>query len=177
VLQEYGVLPEGEIQRLASSLLFYNAMAEARGGEKRPVKEGTTLFKGATVVATFSEQGDVKDASIVVDGNVIKWVGPTSELPPEYQNPVAVVDCSDLVVIPGMVNTHHHMYQSLTRCVAQVGPAGSSATVNSLSWSAMPAVAFPLLLASCCHSHQHPTPTHSNRRPPRRHRTPPSSTG
>lgn len=34
-----------------------------------------------------------------------------------------VVCCKGRIIIPGMVNTHHHMYQTLTRCIAQVRPA------------------------------------------------------
>ena len=58
----------------------------SRGGAPRPVPAGTTLFRNATVVATFSQAaGDIKDAAIYVTGNVITWVGPTAELPDQYQ--------------------------------------------------------------------------------------------
>jgi cytosine/adenosine deaminase-related metal-dependent hydrolase len=54
-------------------------------GQPRPVKQGTTLFKNARVVATFSDLGDVNDGALYVEGNVIKWVGATSDLPAEFQ--------------------------------------------------------------------------------------------
>ncbi|EFN55990.1 hypothetical protein CHLNCDRAFT_145361 [Chlorella variabilis] len=123
-------------------------MAEQRGGEKRPVKAGTTLYRNATVIATFTEQADVKDGAIYVDGNVIKWV----------------VDCSDKVIIPGMVNTHHHMYQSLTRCIAQdsplfnwltsLYPAWATMTSNDVYISAKLSMA-ELLLSGCTCSSDH----------------------
>ena len=84
--------------------------AEGRGGAPRPVPAGTTLYRNIRHLATFAEGvGDVRDAAIFVRGNVIEWVGPTAELPPALQAADAVVPCEDLVVIPGMVNTHHHM--------------------------------------------------------------------
>lgn len=70
-----------------------------------------------TLSSTLSE---IKDGAIFVKGNVIQWVGKTEDLPAEYSAADDVITLEDRVVIPGMVNTHHHMVQSLTRCVAQV---------------------------------------------------------
>lgn len=72
-------------------------------------------------LATMSDLGDIKNAAIVVKGNSIAWVGPAVQLPPDFAAGAARVESlADCVVIPGLVNTHHHMYQTLTRCVAQV---------------------------------------------------------
>ena len=96
--------------------------APARGGQPRPVPSATALYTGITHLATFSpELGDIKDAAIYVRGNMIEWVGPAAALPPELASADEVISCADRVIIPGLVNTHHHMYQTLTRCVAQVG--------------------------------------------------------
>lgn len=47
---------------------------------------GTALYRGATVIATLcAELGDVKDGAIYVQGNQVRWVGPTAELPAEFQ--------------------------------------------------------------------------------------------
>ncbi len=48
--------------------------------------------------------------------NVIEQVGPTAELPAAADR---VIDARGMVVLPGLVNTHHHLYQTLTRCLAQ----------------------------------------------------------
>jgi len=53
-------------------------------GEPRPVPTGLAVYKNAAVVATFSEQGDVRNGAIAVRGNVIAWVGPSDELPEEF---------------------------------------------------------------------------------------------
>jgi cytosine/adenosine deaminase-related metal-dependent hydrolase len=52
-----------------------------------------------------------------VRGNVIEAVGASAELPRAADD---VIDASYQIVIPGLVNTHHHMYQTLTRVI---GPA------------------------------------------------------
>lgn len=75
----------------------------------------TLLIKNARVVVTMDEQRrEISDGAIFVRGNVIEQVGPTSELP---QAADEVIDAAGHVVIPGLVNTHHHMYQSLTRVI------------------------------------------------------------
>jgi cytosine/adenosine deaminase-related metal-dependent hydrolase len=45
---------------------------------------------------------------------VIAQVGATKDLP---QIADEVIDATNHVVIPGLINTHHHMYQSLTRAI------------------------------------------------------------
>lgn len=61
-------------------------------------------------LATFCEDlGEIDDAAIFVRNNVIEWVGKTSHLPQEYAVADEVISLPDQVVIPGLVNTHHHM--------------------------------------------------------------------
>lgn len=55
----------------------------------------------------------------------IEQVGPSAELPQEADE---VIDLSGYVVMPGMINTHHHFYQTLTRAV----PAAQDA--NLFHW-------------------------------------------
>lgn len=75
----------------------------------------TLLIKNARVIVTMDEQRrEINDGAIFVRGNVIEQVGPTSALP---QTADEVINAAGHVVIPGLVNTHHHMYQSLTRVI------------------------------------------------------------
>ena len=55
-----------------------------------------------------------------VDG-LITEVGPTNDLPSTADE---VVDLSSHVVLPGLVNTHHHFYQTLTRAIPGAQNAG-----------------------------------------------------
>ncbi|KAL4422529.1 hypothetical protein ABPG75_008726 [Micractinium tetrahymenae] len=111
---------------------------EPRGGQPRPVPTALTVYRGARVAATFlPDLGDVQDAAIAVRGNVIAWVGPSAQLPAEFAQADEVVDCSDRVIIPGLVNTHHHMYQSLTRCIAQDSPLFNWLVALYPAWATM----------------------------------------
>jgi 8-oxoguanine deaminase len=77
----------------------------------------TLLVRNAAVVVTMDgERREIPDGAIFVRDNVIVEVGPTTALP---QTADQVLDLTDHVVLPGLVNTHHHLYQSLTRVVAQ----------------------------------------------------------
>lgn len=80
---------------------------------------GTLLIHQAEQVITMNDAGEkVADGAIFVRGNVIEWVGATSALPDEYRQADRVISAKDKVVLPGLVNTHHHFYQTLTRAMA-----------------------------------------------------------
>jgi cytosine/adenosine deaminase-related metal-dependent hydrolase len=75
----------------------------------------TLLAKNAHVLVTMDEtRREITDGALFVRDNVIEAVGPTSELP---QTADEVLDLKGHVVLPGLVNTHHHFYQTLTRVV------------------------------------------------------------
>lgn len=81
----------------------------------------TLLVRGASVLATMDDAGrEIADGGLFARDGVIEAVGPASDLPTEADE---VVDAAGGVVIPGLVNTHHHLYQNLTRAV----PAGVDA--------------------------------------------------
>ena len=93
----------------------------SRGGSPRPVPTSTTLFTHISQLVTQNDAlGDIPEAAMLVKGNVIAWVGPMAQLPEEAAAAAATVSLAGCVVIPGLVNTHHHTYQTLTRCIAQV---------------------------------------------------------
>lgn len=93
----------------------------SRAGQARPVPTRSLLVRDVQILATLDpELGDIRDAAIYVEGNVIVWVGTSNNIPKEYAKADETLSLPDRVLIPGLVNTHHHMFQCLTRCVAQV---------------------------------------------------------
>ena len=68
-----------------------------------------------TLVTMNAERQEIADGALLVRDNVIEQVGTTEELP---QTADEVLDLGGRhVVLPGLVNTHHHFYQTLTRAI------------------------------------------------------------
>lgn len=76
----------------------------------------TLLINHIHTLATMdATRREIHDGAIFVRDNVIEQVGITADLPPTADE---VLDLQGRhVVIPGLVNTHHHLYQSLTRVI------------------------------------------------------------
>ena len=75
----------------------------------------TLLVRHAECVATLDDAGrELRDASVFIRDGVVEAVGLDADVPQEADE---VIDARGCVVIPGLVNTHHHMYQSLTRAI------------------------------------------------------------
>ncbi|HUN81011.1 MAG TPA: 8-oxoguanine deaminase [Phycisphaerae bacterium] len=83
----------------------------------------TIRIDHATVLTHLDHgPGVLDDHSILVEGGVIAALGPTSQV--MNRDADQVIDASRLLVLPGLVNTHHHLYQTLTRCLKGVQNAG-----------------------------------------------------
>jgi len=83
--------------------------------------ERTLLIRDAACVATLdARRTELRDASIFVRGHRIEAIGPAADLPAEADE---VISARGHLVVPGLVNTHHHMYQSLTRAIPAVQDA------------------------------------------------------
>lgn len=75
----------------------------------------TLLVKNAEVLLTMDVDGErIPSGGLYAHDNVITQVGPTEALPQEADR---VIDASGMIVMPGLINTHHHMYQTLTRAL------------------------------------------------------------
>jgi cytosine/adenosine deaminase-related metal-dependent hydrolase len=86
----------------------------------------TLLIKNATVLVTMDDhQREIPAGGLFVRDGFIEQVGPTSELPRSADE---VLDLTGHLLLPGLVNTHHHFYQTLTRAV----PAAQD--VNLFNW-------------------------------------------
>jgi 8-oxoguanine deaminase len=74
----------------------------------------STLLANGHVVTLDDEETELADGWVLIDGGVVTAVG-TGERPKADET----VDLRGAVVTPGLVNTHHHLYQCLTRARAQ----------------------------------------------------------
>ena len=75
----------------------------------------TLLIRDADWLVTLDAQRrEIAGGSVFIRGPAIEAVGPAAELP---QTADEVISARGQLVMPGLVNTHHHMYQTLTRAV------------------------------------------------------------
>ncbi|MBW0290965.1 hydroxydechloroatrazine ethylaminohydrolase [Rhodococcus sp. MH15] len=75
----------------------------------------TLVVAGAHVVTMDGDRSEYSDGYVVISGNKIEDVG--AGTPPEYPG-AQVIDGSGCLITPGLVNTHHHLYQWITRGLA-----------------------------------------------------------
>jgi len=122
----------------------------------------TLLIKNARLLVTMDAQRrEIQGGAVFVRGNVIEAVGASRELPATADD---VIDAHDQVVIPGLVNTHHHMVQTLTRACVQdnelfgwlqgLYPVWANLTPEMVRVSTQTAMA-ELLLSGCTTSSDH----------------------
>ncbi|GAF68996.1 unnamed protein product, partial [marine sediment metagenome] len=86
----------------------------------------TLLVHNISLLATFDDQeSEIVNGALFIRDGFIEQVGSTSELPNTADE---VLNLEGHVVLPGLINTHHHFYQTLTRAV----PAAQDA--NLFNW-------------------------------------------
>lgn len=84
------------------------------------------LVRHAALVATLDDQRrELPDAGLFIRDGFIEQVGATDELPSAADE---ILDLGGHILLPGLVNTHHHFYQTLTRAL----PAAQNA--NLFNW-------------------------------------------
>ncbi|MEM7336681.1 MAG: 8-oxoguanine deaminase [Chloroflexota bacterium] len=77
---------------------------------------GTLLVKNTAVTVTMDNaRREIVNGGLYIKDNQILQAAPTSDLP---ETADTVLDLKDHIVLPGLINTHHHMYQTLTRALA-----------------------------------------------------------
>ena len=79
--------------------------------------ERSLLITDAEVVVTMDDaRRELRGASLLLRGAMIEAIWPAGEMPPGTSAD-EVINARGHAVLPGLVNTHHHMYQSLTRAI------------------------------------------------------------
>jgi cytosine/adenosine deaminase-related metal-dependent hydrolase len=75
----------------------------------------STLLKGAAAIVTMDPANPlIEDGDIYLRDNVIEAVGPASEIDDRAD---IIISSEGMVLLPGFINTHHHIYQTLTRAL------------------------------------------------------------
>ena len=90
----------------------------------------TLLLTHADLIVTMDDtRSRWTDSGIYIRDGVIAAIGPTSELPTEADH---TIDAHGLLLLPGLINTHHHLYQTLTRAFPGAQDVGLFAWLKTL---------------------------------------------
>ena len=82
-----------------------------------PAAEKQILIKGGTVLTMDPSLGNFRNADVLIEGTKIKAVGPNLSA-----NGAEVIDASNMIVMPGFVDTHRHIWEGLLRNVGADTP-------------------------------------------------------
>lgn len=90
------------------------------------------ILQGGTAITVDSERRVIRDAGIAINGENIAFVGKAKEVSDQYQSK-QILDCTDKVMIPGLVNAHIHYHHHLSKGLIpdNLGPVLESNFVHS----------------------------------------------
>jgi 8-oxoguanine deaminase len=75
----------------------------------------TMLVKNASTIVTMDDsRHELMDASFFINNGFFEQIGSFSSMP---ETADTILDLEGYIVFPGLINTHHHFYQTLTRCI------------------------------------------------------------
>jgi len=84
-------------------------------------KMTTLLVKNAQVLVTMDDhRRESHDGGLFIKDGFIEEVGKSDQLPSKADQ---ILDLKGHIILPGLVNTHHHFYQTLTRVVPEAQDA------------------------------------------------------
>ena len=126
----------------------------------------TLLLRHAERLLCMDDAGrEIADGALFARDGVIEAIGTTEQLPRDADR---VIDLRGQVLMPGLVNTHHHLYQNLTRLMPRAQDAALFGWLRALYpvWAQLTPEAFrisaqigiaELLLSGCttCADHQY----------------------
>lgn len=73
-----------------------------------------TLWAHASVVTMNGDREIIDDGAVVTEGDLIADVGPADEVAARHPD-AEVTGCAGRTIIPGLVNTHTHLFQTLLK--------------------------------------------------------------
>ena len=85
------------------------------------MNEKGILLKNIYALMTDPAKPTQTGVDLLIEGNKVSKIGPNLQTPPDKD--YRMIDASNLAIVPGFVNTHHHFYQTLTRNLPAVQDA------------------------------------------------------
>ncbi len=93
-----------------------------------------TRFEHGIVVTLGTNNQVIWNGAVVVDGDKVSAVGSAADMQKRFPD-AEVIDCTDKVVLPGFMCTHHHFYSTMARGMAVPGePASNFVEILERLW-------------------------------------------
>jgi cytosine/adenosine deaminase-related metal-dependent hydrolase len=70
------------------------------------------VIRGGTVISMDRAVGDLERGDILIEGNKIARIAPQIEV-----SDAKVIDAAGMIVMPGFIDTHHHLFYTALRSV------------------------------------------------------------
>ena len=100
---------------IASIAVAANAVHSAQPARSLPDKLGRILLKGGVVLTFDAASGDFEKADVLIEGKKIIAVRPN------ISATAMIIDASNMIVLPGFIDSHHHCYQGALRNIQTNG--------------------------------------------------------
>src|SRR5450432_1970551 len=85
----------------------------------------STLYTHCTIITVNSSREIILDGALLVSGSRIAAVGKANSLADRLRPGTKIVDLEGKIMIPGLINTHSHLAQSLLRGLTEDLPLPS----------------------------------------------------
>ncbi len=77
----------------------------------------TAVRNADRLVTMDAQRREIENGTVLIEGREIVFVGTDKEAMAQGFEIETYIDASGTVVLPGLINCHHHLYQTLTRSV------------------------------------------------------------
>ena len=92
----------------------------------------TYLITGGTILSFDTAAPVLTDHAILVEDGLIKRIAPASEFD---NSDLEVIDAHGKVIMPGLINAHHHFYSTLVRGLGKAAPSKDfNEVLDNLWW-------------------------------------------
>jgi len=108
-------LGSGAVGLMASAAAGAALAGCATGAPPAGAAGQRVLLKGGVVLTMDAKLGDFEGADVLIEGSKIAAVGPN------LQASAREIDCSNMIVMPGFVDTHRHTWQGQLRNILPNG--------------------------------------------------------
>ena len=93
--------------------------------QKSTGENASRLFVHATIITVNEDREIILDGALLIRNNRIAALDKTDALLASLDEAIEIIDCTNMIVVPGLINTHAHLAQSLLRGLAEDLPLHS----------------------------------------------------